>query len=42
MAGINTQLDGRGPPGPTCAFASTVPHFLYSLLFTFFQDLGAV
>lgn len=39
MAGINTRLDG--PPGP---FAYAVPHFLYSLLFTFifFWDLGGV
>lgn len=40
MVGINTRLDVRGPPGPTRAFANPVPHFLYSLLFTFFLGPG--
>ena len=35
MAGINTQLDGRGPSGPARASANAAPRSLYALLFRF-------
>lgn len=45
MAGINTQLDGRGPPAPAHASANTcAPFSLFFLLFRFgffFFPLGS-